>query len=478
MYWTSQRFGGLHKLFVLTTCCISLLTACGADDEGASGPGDGLPVEPMLVAFPGAEGHGKHTLGGRGGAVYAVTHLGDSGPGSLREAVNAEGPRTVIFRTSGTIDLQSELKITNPFITIAGQTAPGDGIALKRYPLVIAADEVIVRHVRVRLGDESGGASDAVSSRYFKNIVIDHVSASWSVDETLSLYFCENLTVQWSIISESLYMSNHDKGVHGYGGIWGGNHSTYHHNLIAHHTARNPRFTAGSGHTDFRNNVIYNWAENSSHGGGQNQESDERFNFTTINMVANYYKPGPATQAGEIQYRIVAPERSIVGGWGQWFVEGNVVEGNAAVTADNWNGGVQPDETVDLLLLKMDMPWPAEPITEHTAQEALVQVLANAGATLPKRDAVDARIVDEVQNGYATYEGATYKSQLANQPNENIGIIDTPADVGGWPELLPAAAPEDTDLDGIPDDWELQFGLDPNNAEDRNTLYVDGYTFL
>lgn len=475
---------------------IAAISACGGDaDNMGGGSGNAssssssssssggampLPLESQVFAFPGAEGHGRNTLGGRGGEVYEVTNLKDSGPGSLRAAVTATVPRTVVFRVSGTIDLQSELKILHPYITIAGQTAPGDGIALKRYPLVIAADEVIIRYLRVRLGGESGGASDAVSSRYFNNIVIDHVSASWSVDEAMSIYHCENVTVQWSIISESLYMSNHDKGVHGFGGIWGSNNSSYHHNLLAHHTARNPRFSSGSGHTDFRNNVIYNWAGNSSHGGEQNQKSDDRFNFTFINLVANYYKPGPATEPGPVSYRIVNPGARGGDDFGQWYIADNVMDGNDTVTKDNWNGGVQTDEKLtDFQALKQNAPWPAIAITQQTAIDAYNSVLENAGATLPKRDSVDTRIVNETRGGYATYDGKSYKQQQAEpDTSQSIGIIDSPADVGGWPQLNSAPAPLDSDHDGMPDEWEITYGLNPKDMNDGRKLAADGYTML
>jgi hypothetical protein len=183
-----------------------------------------------------------------------------------------------------------------PYITIAGQTAPGDGITIRKYPLQIDADEVVIRYIRVRLGDEAGVDADAISSRYRKNIILDHVSASWSIDETVSIYHCENVTVQWCVISESLYKSHHVKGAHGFGGIWGSNYSTYHHNLLAHHSSRNPRFASGCGYTDYRNNVVFNWGHNSAYGGERQQVGNPKFNFCVVNMVANYYKPGPATR--------------------------------------------------------------------------------------------------------------------------------------------------------------------------------------
>ena len=231
------------------------------------------------LAFPGAEGYGKYTVGGRGGDVYEVTNLNDSGEGSLRAAVEASGPRTVVFRVSGTIDLKKSLNIKKPYITIAGQTAPGDGIALKGHSLGLVADEIIVRHIRVRFGDESGEDKDAISGRYMSNIILDHVSASWSVDECVSIYHCENITVQWCLISESMYKSNHSKGHHGFGGIWGSNHSTYHHNLLAHHSSRNPRFASGCGNTDYRNNVVYNWGYNSCYGGEKQQQGQSEIQF-------------------------------------------------------------------------------------------------------------------------------------------------------------------------------------------------------
>jgi len=433
------------------------------------------------IAFPGAEGYGKYTVGGRGGVVYEVTNLNDSGPGSLRAAVEASGPRTVVFRISGTIILNSNLNITNPYITIAGQTAPGDGICIRRYPLLISANQVIIRYIRVRFGDESGDDSDAISSRFVKNIIIDHVSASWSVDETMSVYHCDSITVQWCLVSESMYHSNHVKDNHGYGGIWGSNYSTYHHNLLAHHTSRNPRFASGSGNTDYRNNVIYNWGYNSCYGGEKEQTGDPRYVFSNFNMVANYYKPGPATRPGEVTYRIANPlSRDGAADYGKWYVAGNFVFGNTTVTSNNWNGGILPQGGTSFIAgLKLDQPWPSMAITQQTAEEAYYSVLDNAGATLPKRDIVDARIVDETRNRYATFEGPTY--ELLNtvpDKSKKCGIIDSQDDAGGWPELKSTTAPTDTDHDGMPDDWETSKGLNPNYAADRNNVATDGYTML
>lgn len=435
---------------------------------------------PLVPAFPGAEGFGSMTRGGRGGKVIAVTNLNDSGPGSLREACETEGARIVVFKVSGTITLESALKISNPYITIAGQTAPGDGICIRKYPISIRASEVIIRYLRVRLGNEAEDDADAISSRYQKNIIIDHVSASWSVDETVSIYHCENITVQWCLISESMYNAGHVKGTHGFGGIWGSNYSTYHHNLLAHHSSRNPRFASGCGYTDFRNNVVYNWGYNSGYGGEKQQQGSEKFNFTIVNMVANYYKPGPATAPGKVTHRIVSPSsRSEGDGFGKWYVADNVVDGNAAITADNWSGGVQPQHgDTYIAVLKLDEPWASMPIKGQTAKEAYDSVLDHVGASLPTRDIVDARIVDETRGGYATYEGATYETKKrVSNPSKNCGIIDTQADVGGWPELKSLPAPLDSDGDGMPDEWEERYGLSPSDASNASKDDDgDGYT--
>lgn len=429
-----------------------------------------------MIAFPGAEGYGKYTVGGRGGAVIEVTNLNDSGEGSLRAAIEAKGPRTVIFRVSGTIFLARNLDIKHPFITIAGQTAPGDGICIAKYPLMIRADEVIIRHIRVRFGDESGEDADAISCRYNKNIILDHVSASWSVDEAMSIYHCENVTVQWCLISESMYHTSTGKGSHGFGGIWGSNHSTYHHNLLAHHSNRNIRFASGCGNTDYRNNVIYNWGYNSCYGAEKQQKGDPRFVFSNINLVANYYKPGPATTPGEVSYRIASPStRNGAADYGKWYIADNVVEGNARVSANNWDGGVQPDHAEP----KLEKPWPAMPIEQQTAEQAYAAVLENAGATLPRRDSVDTRIIRETRSGTATFEGATYKKEKrVADASKMCGMIDSQKDVGGWPELNSTPAPTDSDHDGMPDKWERSKGLDPTHADDRNKIATDGYTML
>ena len=472
---------------VLFTGIMSFISACTSsrsmvektETSISSGNSPEKTKASQPIAFPGAEGYGKFTVGGRGGKVYEVTNLNDNGPGSLRAAVEASGPRTVIFRVSGNIELERPVNIKNPYITIAGQTAPGDGICLKNHPLGINADQVIVRYIRVRPGDVSGKDYDAVSSRYTKHIIVDHISASWSIDEVLSIYHCDSVTVQWCLISESLYGSNHVKGSHGYGGIWGSNYSTYHHNLLAHHSSRNPRMASGSGYTDYRNNVIYNWGFNSLYGGEAQQQGAEpgKFSFSTFNIVANYYKPGPATKAGEISYRIANPSyRNETNDLGKWYIADNVVAGNSRVSANNWDGGVQTK--ISFEKIRLDKAWPSMPVNQQKAEDAYKLVLENAGATLPRRDPVDSRIIKETREGSATYGGKYMADQKEADPVKKSGIIDSQNDVGGWPELKSLPAPADTDHDGMPDEWESKNGLDPKNPDDGNKVAADGYTML
>lgn len=442
------------------------------------------------LAFPTAEGYGKYTVGGRGGKVYEVTNLNDSGAGSLRAAVEASGPRTVVFRVSGTIYLYSNLTIRNPYITIAGQTAPGDGICIANHPLEIGANQVIIRYIRTRLGDLSGIVDDAMGSRFTKHIIIDHVSASWSVDETMSIYHCDSMTVQWCIIAESLFNANHPNDAdptqtapHGFGGIWGSDYSTYHHNLIADNSSRNPRFASGSGYTDYRNNVIYNWGYNSCYGGEKQQVGDTNpeHSFTDINMVANYYKPGPATEPGQVTYRIANPGyRDVKTDYGKWYIADNTMEGNAQVTANNWDGGVQPaGGLADTSLIKLAEPWQSMPIKQQSAAEAYNTVLDLAGCSFPKRDAVDSTIIHDARTGTATYEGTYNQYHTVPDPSKKCGIIDSQNDVGGFPTLNSTTPPTDSDHDGMPDSWETAHGLNPNDASDGNLYTLDSsYTNL
>ncbi len=440
--------------------------------------------KPILVteqplAFPGAEGFGKDVTGGRGGRVIKVTNLNDSGLGSLRAAVEASGKRIVIFEISGTIDLNSRLVIINNDITIAGQTAPGDGITLKNHPVVVQGSNVIIRFMRFRMGDEGGVEADAIGAFESRDTMVDHCSMSWSVDECVSFYNNDNFTLQWCIISESLRNSAHGKGAHGYGGIWGGKNASFHHNLLANHDSRNPRFgeRANSAYAltdlvDYRNNVVYNWGNNSTYGG-------EAMN---INIVNNYYKPGPATKSGTID-RIFSidknkePTAAVYDKWGKFFISGNVVEGRANATNDNWTYGVYNQfhsqygtvSAQDKAAMKLNAPLEINNnVTTHSAEIAYAKVLEIGGASF-KRDAVDQRIINHVTNKTYTADGSS------GDALSRFGIIDRPADVGGWPLLATLPAPKDTDGDGMPDDWEIGKKLDPNkanaNGKDLSTAY-------
>jgi pectate lyase len=412
------------------------------------------------LAFPTAEGYGKYTVGGRGGKVLEVTNLNASGKGSLRAALDAKGPRTVVFRVSGTID--ADLKISNDFITIAGQSAPGDGIAIKG-TLGINANNVIIRYIRVR----AEGRGDAVSGRYNKNLIFDHVSASWSSDEVFTIYHGEYVTIQWCMITEAC------SGGHKFGGIWGNNHSTYHHNLFAHNTDRNPRIASGGGYNDIRNNVIYNWKNESTYGAEMHQKGDRRkppLEFSHVNLVANYYKPGPGTPAKNLT-RICSPwSRNGAADYGKWYLADNYLVGSPEVTADNWKG-VFPQYTGHIALdfdaipgLKLEKPSVFMPINQQSAKEAYQAVLKYAGCSLPNRDALDARIIEEVRTGTAT--------------KGDSGFVKNPMISGGWPELKSLPAPADSDHDGMPDAWEKDKGLNPNDAADGNKVASDGYTML
>ncbi|MFC6998917.1 T9SS type A sorting domain-containing protein [Rufibacter roseus] len=437
--------------------------------------GGELVAQAQQLAFPGAEGFGRFTTGGRGGRVIKVTNLNDSGAGSLRAAIAQSGPRTIVFEVSGNIVLNSRINITNGDLTIAGQTAPGDGITLQNFEMNVNADNVIIRYMRFRMGDLRQNEQDALWGRYRKNVIIDHCSMSWSIDETSSFYANQNFTMQWCILSESLNQSFHEKNNHGYGAIWGGDKASFHHNLIAHHNSRNPRLNGyRSGvsngphpneHVDFRNNVIYNWRDNSVYGGENGK----------YNIVNNYYKPGPSTISSKNRRILQVSYESDAtygAGYGTFYIDGNFMAGNATVTANNWNGGVDYDSAVPSAQranVRLQQPIDYHMETEHTAQQAYEAVLAQVGAS-HKRDAVDLRVIEEVRTGTATYNGSKTGYR---------GIIDSQSDVGGWPVLASLPAPTDTDGDGMPDAWETQYGLNPNNAADGNQdANGDGYTNL
>ncbi len=421
----------------------------------------------QAIAFPGAEGFGRYTTGGRGGKVFEVTNLNDNGTGSLRAAVIASGARTVVFRVSGTIKLLSTLRISHGDITIAGQTAPGDGICLRDHTFRVEANNVIIRYIRSRLGDSTKVEDDAFSgngggTNIYRNIIIDHCSMSWAVDECSSFYDNAMFTMQWCFITESFYHSTHSKGNHGYGGIWGGWKASFHHNLLAHNTSRNPRFN-GSRYTlkpdseivDFRNNVIYNWGFNSVYGGEAGNQ----------NIVANYNKYGPGTNNTSVRWRIVEPYDTA----SFWYIADNYIYGNTTITSDNWNGGVQGTYATAQKNKRALTPFPTDTVTTDTPADAYELVLNNGGANLPKRDTVDARIVNDVRTGTAALGGVL---------GAHKGMVDSISQVGGWPVLNSTEASIDSDHDGIPDDWENTHGLNSADSSDGALIAFDGYSHL
>ncbi|MBQ4520286.1 MAG: pectate lyase [Bacteroidaceae bacterium] len=451
-----------------------------------------------LPAFPGAEGFGRYVTGGRGGAVYHVTNLNDSGEGSLRWALGQNGTKTIVFDVSGTIHLQSSLNIPAN-TTIAGQTAPGDGICVAGYPCSIKGSNVIVRFMRFRLGNENvlvDGADgwDGFGGFDQRDLMIDHCSVSWSIDECLSVLGNVNTTVQWCLVSQSLVNSGHTKGAHGYGGNWGGSGASFHHNLIAHHTSRTPRLgprptTQLDERMDMRNNVIYNFGGNGCYGG----------EGMTVNIVNNYYKPGPGSPTGNKGKRIagvgIRTNKYVTDNpayapalhkWGKYYVDGNVNSKYSDVTNDNWtygfynqisssdNDGLYTAVTKDTI--KLVEPMDFVYVTTHSAKDAYEKVLQYAGASL-SRDCVDTLMVYDTRYGKASHTGSGLGKGFINSQNDNKPA-NAPADWSAWPVLKGIYCPEDTDQDGMPDDWEYANGLNPNDAADRNTKNSEGYTML
>lgn len=501
----------LIKTGLLCFCLLSLAAACSSSDpeeevivpddsgtssdDGTTTPDDSDETVSVNTDFA-YYGAGRATTGGAGGTVYTVTSLADDGTeGTLRYAVERSGYRTIVFAVSGRIKLQSSLTIRNGNLTIAGQTAPGDGICISEYPVEISANNVIVQFMRFRMGDQSltsdeADGADSFGGRNNSNILIDHCSMSWSTDECASFYGNTNFTMQWCIVSESLANSIHDKGAHGYGGIWGGSPATFHHNLIAHHSSRTPRL-CGSRYTaapanekvDLRNNVFYNWGPTN---GGYAGEGG------SYNFVNNYYKPGPSTCTKDnLVDRIFqangddGTNEQDKGVWGVFWLNGNYFDATcsslsttqktliAKVNNDNWNGFDTnattsvplPEDGEDALKASSEFT-----ITDDTdeftqrAQIAYTWVLNYAGASL-SRDAVDERIVNTVKNGTYTATGSN---------GGVLGIIDSQDDVDGWPEYEEeTTTATDTDGDGIPDEWETAHGLDPNNSSDGRNISLD-----
>lgn len=436
-------------------------------------------IHSQPVAFPGAEGFGKYATGGRGGRVYVVSNLNDEGAGSLREAVEAKHPRIVVFAVSGTIHLQSPLRFSKD-LTIAGQTAPGDGICLADHPVSLIGDNIIVRYLRFRLGDRyqdkgkvhGSGHDDSFGGNRRKHIIIDHCSMSWSTDELFTVYDGDSTTLQWNLISEPLNYSYHfEKGDtdyerHGYGGIWGGKNLSAHHNLFAHCISRNPRFNGirsgvVSERVDYVNNAIYNWGGNTVYGG----EGGE------YNVIGNFYKPGPNT-AKSVRSRVVNPsiQENPRIGLGSFYVSGNYLFESKEVTRDNMLGvhfdkkATEEEQKASIqgkIIGQLSVPV-------QSAEEAFKCMLQCVGASFPTRDAVDQRIISEVKEG---------KGQIIDVqggfPHGTAYEISKSA----WPQLKSKPAPVDSDNDGMPDEWEKKNGLNPADPKDASLFTLDkGYS--
>jgi len=424
-----------------------------------------VPAEQTL-AFPGADGYGRFARGGRGGRVIEVTNLNDEGPGSLRAACEAEGPRTVVFRVGGTILLKSKIIMKNPYLTVAGQTAPGDGICLRGSSFgCLGAHDVIIRHVRLRVGDESGKTLDGMGARSCDNVIYDHCSISWSIDEGFSSRQAKNITFQRCIIAEALNMSVHSHYVgtgkgHSFAASISGDVGSFHHNLLANCAGRNWSLAGGldkSGHLagrlDIRNNVVYNWAHRTTDGG-----------VRELNFVNNFYIPGPASRV----FTLLKPDPGDPGRGMRAYMDGNVIEGRPELDGDNWKAAVV--EAGELSKVKSGAPLFESFVKTEPARNVLESILADVGASLPRRDVFDTRIVEEVRRRANTFVGS--KTKLP-------GIIDSQKDVGGWPEYAGGEAPADRDHDGMPDAWEVAHGLNPDDASDGSKLADgSGYTNL
>ena len=410
------------------------------------------PASAAVQAFPGAEGFGTETPGGRGGTVCQVTNLGDSGPGSLRSCVEASGPRYVVFKTGGTISLKNRLTVTNPNLTIAGQTAPGDGITLRMDPssgtdqgtMQIATHDVVVRYVRFRPGN-GGGADDShdaitIYKAGVKNVVIDHCSFSWAIDENVNTYDeSTDITISNSIIAEGLSNAGHPTGEHSKGLLAGGvnaHNVSIHHNLFVSNMDRNPQIS-GLSVADVRNNVVYNYGDGS--GSGVTLISSSK-GEPRVNWVGNYYKPGPNSDPNRAEF---ATYNGSTGATHQWYGDGNM----------RWTaGGDQPARISSEAVGRVQTPFAAAPVTTTSAAEAYEQVLADAGASRA-RDAVDERLVQEVRTGTGSIKDAT----------------------GDYPVLAAGAAPADSDNDGMPDSFEASHGTNPNAPDAAGDVNGNGY---
>lgn len=449
-------------------------------------------IKNKIPAFPGAEGGGMYTAGGRGGKVIVVTNLNDSGKGSFREACETGGARIIVFNVSGVINLKTQINILAPYLTIVGQTAPGDGVCISGNTVCIDTHDIIIRHMRFRRGaSDVAFRDDALGGNPVGNIMIDHCSTSWGLDENMSIYRhvyqrdmttgqgkklpTVNVTIQNSIFSEAMDTYNHS-----FGATLGGYNCMFNRNLFANNISRNCSVGMDKGF-NYVNNVVFNWWNRSVDGGGST---------SLFNIINNYFKPGPITPAGQpISYRLLKPESGRSEGsanrFGRAYVNGNIVDGNEKVTKDNWDGGVQPETNNANALkeIKSDTPFEMPPVTILDTREAYDHVLNYAGATLPVRDAIDKRITKTVSTGVIYYAPDAHLYEKQKMPNRRLpadsykkGIITDIRQVGGLPEYN-GEPYKDSDSDGMPDSWEIKYKLNPKDASDAvKDCNGDGYT--
>lgn len=484
------------------------------------------PTVAQQIAFPGAEGWGRFATGGRmtdpvvGSNVYYVTRLDDCTDsqlvkGTLRWALRSgdDTPRTILFNVAGTIKLTSKLKFEHPNVTIAGQSAPGGGICISGANIYVCKDNVIIRYLRFRAGDEADSNYSALDVENVKHVIIDHCSFSWSMEENVTMYDNDYTTMQWCILSEPLYYSRHKKGKRGYGAQWGGEKSTFHHNLLAHCVSRSPRVngardkseTIGSHDqfvdTEIVNNVIYNWGSKGAVYGGELEAVVEGA-YSRTNLINNYYKPGPATNTFTDRWFADLSHGPKATGAGEWYIHGNVFEINeykndknggdhSVVNADNWAYVLEDSKrAVNIRLgntqammdsVRLDVPSASSSVKVVAAEQAYLDVTAQAGARLPRLDAVDARILAEASG--------RQKPQFHGEYNRTLlGVIDSQNDLkpegagegwSAWPDLtVGAVAIEDADSDGMPDTYEEEKGFDRFNAADGASIASNGYSNL
>lgn len=496
-----------------------------------------ISAEAQVLAFPGAEGFGKYSEGGRGGKVVTVSTLEDYTTGeepiegSLRWAleqhkytalkpqhlvasngadsvvereVTIYEPLTIVFNVAGNIYLKEDLKVKRDYLTIAGQSAPGEGVCITGHSMLFNGatggemwywgprrKHLIVRYLRFRPATptaENPFITYGTDVENYENVIFDHCTMTWANEECLAIYDNKYTTVQWCIVAEGLYDAYHPKGKRSYCGVWGGQFATYHHNLIAHNDSRNIRFNGARAHdtvavVEYRHNVVYNWGTNNS-GYGLEVEINTPSMRNELNMFNNYYKHGPAsgnisskaTPTNKVNrlVRIDQSRSSVDAGYlSHHFIEGNYLSHYPAISADNWFCGVQFQAYSDTAIAKSLFRAPAmspeieDLHADETAEEAYMQVLSQVGANIPKRDIQDRRIVEETENGTAIGTGTKGKS----------GIIDDPMTVGGWP-ILTGTPYTDSDSDGIPDEWEIAHQLNPNNPNDGAIITESGYSNL